>query len=302
MATKLPPLNSLRAFASAASHESFTKAAVELNVTQGAVSKQIAILEDYLGLNLFERKHQSLLLTKPAKKYLESVDAALKIVEQATLKIAKKSDKENLNISILPSLSNQWLMPRLADFKSLHPNYKINLQIGDSHVDFDKRQDTDFSIRIARKNSWPNFRVEKLIEENLICVCSPKLKAKHPIKNVADLLNRNLLLHTSRPDTWKNYLKNYGVKKIELTHDGGFQHFFMLIKAAKDGSGIALIPDFLIKEELQSGSLVKVFATSFKSGYSYYLINPKQKSYLQKIADFKNWIKKQLNHETTNNF
>ena len=216
MTAKLPPLNSLRAFASAAKHQSFTKAALELNVTQGAVSKQIAILEDYLGLNLFERKHQSLLLTKSAKKYLEAIDTALKIVEQATFKLTKKSDKEVLNISILPSLSAGWLMPRLEGFKKLHPYYKINIQIGDSHVGFDKREDTDFSIRIARKNSWPNFCVERLIEERLICVYSPKLKIKYPIKNTADLLKYNLLLHTSRPETWKNYLKSCGVKKTEI--------------------------------------------------------------------------------------
>lgn len=294
MAAKLPPLNSLRAFASAAKHQSFTKAALELNVTQGAVSKQIAILEDYLGVNLFERKHQSLLLTKSAKNYLEAIDAALKIVEQATSKLAKKSDKEVLNISILPSLSAQWLMPRLKDFKTLHPYYKINIQIGDSHVGFDKRVDTDFSIRIARKNSWPNFCVKKLLEERLICVYSPKLKIKPSLKSAADLLKYNLLLHTSRPDTWKNYLKSCGVKKTDINFDEGFQHFFMLIKAAEDGLGIALIPDFLIKNELETGSLVKAFSTNFKSGYAYYLINPKQRTHLQKIIDFKNWLSNQV--------
>jgi len=293
MVAKLPPLNSLRAFASAAMHESFTVAASELNVTQGAVSKQIAILENYLGLNLFERKHQSLSLTKAGRGYLESIDAALDIVEQATRKLVRRSDKETINISILPSLSNQWLMPRLEDFKSRYPHYKINIRIGDSHVGFDKRDDTDFSIRIARKNSWPNFCVEKLIEEKMICVCSPNLKIKHPIKSAADLLNQNLLLHTSRPD-WKNYLKTHGVKKAEINHDGGFQHFFMLIKAAKDALGIALIPDFLIKNELENGSLKKVFAADFRSGYSYYIINQKQKSHLQKIEDFKDWMKKKI--------
>jgi DNA-binding transcriptional LysR family regulator len=290
MTTKLPPLNSLRAFASAAKHKSFTRAALELNVTQGAISKQIAILENYLGLNLFERKHQSLLLTKPAEKYLEAIDTALKIVEQATTKLTNKTSKELITISILPSLSNQWLMPRLEEFKSLHPYYKISMLIGDGHVDFDKRDDVDFSIRIARKNSWPNFCVVKMWAEKLVCVCSPKLKAKHQIRSIHDLLNQNLLLHTSRPETWQNYLKFHRVKKTEINFNDGFQHFFMLLKAAKDGLGIALIPDFLIENELENGSLVKVFADIFKSGYSYYLISPKQKSHLQKIEDFKSWI------------
>ena len=292
MAQKLPPLNSLRAFAAAAKYESFTKAASELGVTQGAISKQICLLEDYLGLALFERKHQSLLLTKPAKIYLAAVEVALKGIEQATLKIAKKKgSKEEISINTLPSLSNQWLLPKLEKFKTEY-SYKINIAVGNDDVDFNKT-DTDIAIRISHKNRWKNLCVEKLLDEKLICVCAPKLKARHLIKSAADLTNQNFLQHSSRPLTWRDYLKSLGVKKFDLKHDGSFQHFFMLIKAAKAGLGIALIPDFLIKKELENGGLVKVFPASFKSGYAYYLINPKQKSHLQKVVDFKNWIKNQ---------
>lgn len=161
-------------------------------------------------------------------------------------------------------------------------------------MEFDKRDDTDFSIRIAKKNSWPNFCVERLIEERMICVCSPKLKIKYPIKTASDLLKYNLLLHTSRQDSWRNYFKTHGVKKTEIDYDGGYQHFFLLIKAAKDGLGIALLPDFLIEEELKNGTLKKVFSASYKSGYNYYMINPKQKSNMQKIEDFKGWLKESL--------
>ena len=295
MSQKLPPLNSLRAFVAAAKYESFTKAASELGVTQGAVSKQIQILEDYLGVTLFERKHQSLLLTKVAKSYLTSVEISLNNIEQATFKITKKKGvKEEININTLPSLSNQWLLPKLEQFKEKYP-YKINIAVGNDDVDFNKTN-TDIAIRISKKNGWKNFCVEKLLEERLICVCSPKLKTKNQIKNAADLINQKLLLHGCRPLTWRDYLKSLevkslGVKKFDLKHDGSFQHFFMLIKAAKDGLGIALIPDFLIKNELENGSLVKIFVDGFKSGYNYYLINPKQKSYLQKIVDFKSWVK-----------
>lgn len=289
MSKKLPPLNSLRAFATAAKYESFTKAASELGVTQGAVSKQICLLEDYLGLALFERKHQSLLLTKSAKIYLAAVEAALQSIEKATLKIAKKKDsQEEISINTLPSLVNPWLLPEIERFKKKYP-----YAIAASCADLDKN-DTDVAIRVVQKNKWKNFYVEKFLEEKLICVCAPKFKARHLIKNAADLTNHNLLLHSSRPLTWRDYLKSLGVKKFDLKADGSFQHLFMVIKAAKDGLGIALIPDFLIREELQNGSLVKVFAVGFKSGYSYYLINPKQKSHLQKVVDFKNWIKNQV--------
>jgi LysR family glycine cleavage system transcriptional activator len=293
MARRLPPLNSLRAFVEAAKYESFTKAASELGVTQGAVSKQINLLENYLGLNLFERKHQSLALTKLAKTYLASVNDALNSIEQATTRLAKKDNKKTLNISILPSLTPQWLIPMLNDFS---PLYDINVEIGSGYgtIDFDKNS-TDIAIRIGKEKDWKNFCVEKLIDEKLICACSPNyLTKKHSIKNAADLASRNLLNNTSRPFMWKNYLKSLGLRKLDIKHDVGFEHFFMLIEAAKDGAGIALLPQFLIKKELENGSLVIAFKPLFISGYGYYLIYPKQKAHSRKIEDFIKWAKKNI--------
>lgn len=300
MAKKLPPLNSLRAFASAAKFESFTKASSELGVTQGAISKQIGILEDYLGVNLFERKHQSLVLTKAAKKYLCAVDTALDTIEEATAKIIKKTNKEILNINTMMSLSNHWLLPMLDEFKTLHP-YNVNVEISkvsDGSLDFDKN-DTDISIRVGKASDWKNLSSEKLIDERLICVCHPKLKSK--IKSPADLLTQNLLAHTSRlhaqnsrSSNWEKFFKVIGLKNVKINHTSGFECFFMLIEAAKNGSGIILAPDFLVKKELESGHLVIACEGVLKSEYGYYLSHPKQKAHLQKIADFKKWIKNQM--------
>ncbi len=289
MTTKFPPLNSIKVFAIAAKHKSFTKAAAELNVTQGAISRQIAVLEDYLGRDLFERKHQSISLTKPAKEYLRSIDSALKIIEESSAKLTKKSSKEVINISILPSLSNQWFMPRLKKFKEQNPDYKINLFAADSHVEFDKRDDIDFSIRIAKGNCWKNFVVKLLAKEELICVCSPKL-IRSPLKKAEELLNYNLLLHSARPNSWNEFFKNNGIKNPEIEFKDGYQHFFMLIDAAKNGLGIALVPKFLVKNELQTDQLNLAFDKVFKSGYKYYLISQKQKEHLIKIKDFGSWI------------
>ena len=144
--------------------------------------------------------------------------------------------------------------------------------------------------------------LEDLVPENHIYRKFQTLWNLKPIRTelerieADDLVNQKLLLHGCRPLTWRDYLKSLEVKslrvkKLDLKHDGSFQHFFMLIKAAKDGLGIVLIPDFLIKNELENGSLVKIFTDDFESGYNYYLINPKQKSHLQKIVDFKSWVK-----------
>ena len=289
MTKKLPPLNSIKAFAVAAKHESFTKAAAELNVTQGAVSRQIAVLEDYLGIDLFERKHQSLLLTKPAREYLKSINLALKIIEESSAKLKTKSSKEVINISVLPSLSNQWLMPKIKKFREKNPNYKINLFIAKSHIELDKRENIDFAIRIAKGNNWKNFVVKILAKEELVCVCSPEL-IKAPLKKAVELLDYNLLLHNSRSTYWDEFLKKNGVKKTAIEFNDGYQHFFMLINAAKSGLGIALVPKFSVKDELQSGQLKLAFNKGYVSGYNYYLISPKQKSHLAKTKDFSDWI------------
>ncbi len=289
MTKKLPPLNSIKAFAVAAKHESFTKAATELNVTQGAVSRQIAVLEDYLGINLFKRKHQSILLTKPAKEYLKSIDLALKIIEESSVKLAKKSSKEVINIEVLPSLSSNWLIPKLKNFKEQNSGYKINLFIADVDAEFNNLKDLDFSFRLAKKNRWKSFVVKTLIKEELVCVCSPNL-IKSTLKKAEELLHYNLLLHGSRPNCWYEFFKSNSIKKVEIDFKDGYQHFFMLINAAKNQSGIALVPKFLVEDELQSGQLKLAFSKGFKSGYNYYLITPKQKSHLIKTKDFSDWI------------
>lgn len=290
MTRKLPPLNSLRAFTAAASNASFTKAALELGVTQGAISKQIKLLEEYLGLALFERKHQHLVLTKHGKKYLASISKALDTIEQATDKLILQPDaKDVLHINILPSLSSRWLIPMLDDFKNSHP-YTVKIETGDGAIDFDKTN-ADIAIRVAPKNNWKKFHTEIIMSEDLLPVCAPEFKSTHNINNINDLVKNSLLQHTSRPAMWEKYLQAVGYKGKNIKHVLGFEHFFMLIQAVEDGLGVALIPRFLIEKELEEGKLVIALHTNFKSDYKYYLIYPKQKASLKKIKDFARWIK-----------
>ncbi len=292
----IPPLNSLRAFVVAAKYKSFTKAAPALGVTQGAVSKQIHILENYLGFSLFERQHQNLVLTNSAKIYLASINEVFDIIERATSELTKKDDKNILNVNILPSLASRWLIPLITYFSN---KYNVNVEIGSGYdsVDFDSTN-TNIAVRIVKKGkSWKNCCTENIIEERLICVAAPKYLAKKSmLKNVnmCDLLNCNLLNNISRPLLWKNYLENLGLKNIDIKYKTGFEHFFMLIEAAKDSLGLALVPDFMIEKELAAGELVKVFNSSFASGYNYQLIYPKQKKGCKKIEDFIHWAKMDL--------
>lgn len=121
----------------------------------------------------------------------------------------------------------------------------------------------------------------------MICVCSPEFMAKHKIKTVASLINCHLLQHTSRLHTWEEFFKKNKIQKFSINSNVGFQHFFMLIKAAKSGHGVGLVPDFLVREELGKGDLVNIFEHKFNSGYKYYLISAKQKAHLRKIENFR---------------
>ena len=293
---KLPPLKSLRVFVTCAKTKNFSKAAAILNLTQGAVSKQIALLEDHLGLKLFARNFQSLDLTDAAKIYLKKIEKALLTIESATSEISssknKKKAKEILHINVMPSMSGVWLVPLLKDFKKKFPQYDVLMKIGDGEIDF-KKEGCDLAIRVSlQKNNpaWKKFVATKIMGEELLCVCSPKYKKDHKIKEAKDLLKCNLLGHTYRTQMWQKYLTHFGLKNLKLRHGNNFEHLFMLSEAAKNGMGVGLVPKFLIEKELKNKELVEAINSDFKSTYTYYALHLKQKNVAQKITDFANWI------------
>jgi len=283
---KLPPLNSLKAFEAAARSNSFTIAADELLVSQGAISKQIKNLESYLGIPLFKREHQKILLTNKAKLYLPAIRAALEMIENSTDEIISSSIQQNtIRINVLPSLSSKWLIPKLIEFNNLYPSIKAVIEIGDGPIDFIKNE-ADLYIRTSDNPDWHDVYVQKLMDENLIAVASPKLK----IKNPKSLLVQVLLQHTSRPDMWNDYLRAIGFQNFQIEHSIGFQHFFMLIRAVLDGMGVALIPRTLIEDELQSGSLEQVITAEYENQFSYYILCKNIKIEQSNVIKFKDWL------------
>ena len=291
MPRTLPPLNALKTFEAMSRHGNFTKAAEELGVTQGAVSKQVKILEDFLGVLLFQRKHQHVTLTKEGQLYLPSIQSALDTMEQATDQLLHNHRQaEVLHINILPSLSSRWLIPLLEDFRLKYPHISVNVSVGDGPVNFDTTH-ADIAIRVTPKNIWKQFHAEKIMGEELLPVCSPALKkGKHPIHTPDDLRHHPLIQHTSRPSMWPDYLKAIGYNHLTLKHNLGFEHFFMMIEAALDNMGVALIPRFLIEKELKEGRLVTAFNATYKSPYIYYFICPKHKFELRKTKIFRDWL------------
>ncbi|QFU22071.1 transcriptional regulator GcvA [Shewanella eurypsychrophilus] len=286
MHTSLPPLNSLLAFESAARHLSFSKAADELFVTHGAVSKQVKGLETYLGVPLFIRQHRKLLLTDDAQRYLIQVQSALQTINHATDEIKSQQMRaQTLAINVLPSLTINWFIPRMEEFKRRHPHLYVDLSIGDFAVDFDNSR-CDIAIRSAQHEpTGVNFI--KLMDEDLCLVCAPQLAEQ--LKRLEDINKMTLLKHTTRPELWPYWSQQVG---LTLTTDKkfGMEHFYMLSQAAAGGMGVALIPRFFIEEQLADGSLVIPFDAGFTSPYVYYLLTPKSSNLPLKAQAFIDWV------------
>ncbi|MCL1139150.1 LysR substrate-binding domain-containing protein [Shewanella pneumatophori] len=290
MYSHLPPLNALRAFEASARLMSFTLASKELFVTHGAISKQVKILEDFVGLPLFIRQHRSLKLTDEGERYFIHAQAALQTINNATSDlISQPLRTQTLAINVLPSLTISWLIPRMEEFKSRYPHLYVDLSIGDFEVDFNK---VNYDIAIRSSTTVPKAaNVMTLMDEDLCLVCSPALAEN--LLHITDINQMTLLQHTTRPGLWQLWAENIG---LELTTDKkfGVEHFYMLSQAAVSGMGVALIPRFFIEDELQTGKLVIPFETNadaqFTSPYRYYLLTPKSSNLPLKVQSFIDWL------------
>ncbi|PKG57571.1 LysR family transcriptional regulator [Shewanella sp. Choline-02u-19] len=286
MYSHLPPLNSLRAFEAAARLLSFTIASKELFVTHGAISKQVRILEEYVGTPLFIRQHRSLKLTDEGERYFVNVQSALQTINNATADLIDHPLRtQTLAINVLPSLTISWLIPRMEDFKSRFPHLYVDLSIGDFDVDFSSAK---YDIAVRSATSIPKgVNVMKLMDEDLCLVCSPELSQQ--LTSLESINQMTLLKHTTRPDLWQLWAEDVGIK-LTTKNKFGVEHFYMLSQAAVSGMGVALIPRFFIEDELKSGTLVIPFVAKFTSPYSYYLLTPKSSNLSLKVQAFIDWL------------
>ncbi|QLE85017.1 transcriptional regulator GcvA [Shewanella sp. Scap07] len=286
MSYTLPPMTTLRVFEAAARHQSFSLAAKELFLTHGAISKQIKQLENDLGCALFTRQHRQVSLTTAGQRYLLQIQAALATISRATTDIRTAgTDNQSLSINVLPSLTINWLIPRMEEFKQRYPHLYVDLSIGDFNVDFNQHR---YDIAIRSVTSAPQgCQYVKLMDEDLCLVCSPQLATT--LHSLNDINSLTLLKHTTRPELWPLWSKQVGVT---LNNDKkfGMEHFYMLSQAAVSGMGIALIPRFFIEQQLSDGSLVIPFDNHFTSPYSYYVLSPQAQRLPAKAQAFIDWL------------
>src|SRR4029079_18778228 len=254
MRPRLPPLNALKAFEAAARHESFTRAAEELCVTQGVVSHRVKALEGELAIKLFNRERQRLIITEAGKDYLTVVRDALYAIAFVTEQLLQRQNAGVLTVSTSPDFAAKWLVHRLGHFAEAHPGIDLRVSATLHHVDF-AREDVDLAVRHG-DGSWAGLDVARLSTEQLFAVCSPKLlEGRHRLSKPADVLKFPLLHLDDRKD-WAKWLEAAGVVDAELSHGPVLNRASMVIDAAVDAQGIALARTTLAAWDLINGRLV----------------------------------------------
>jgi len=288
MLRRLPPLNALEAFEAAARHESFTRAADELCVTQGAVSHQVKALEAGIGVKLFNREHQRLVITEAGREYLTVVRDALDRIALGTEWLVQRQNSGALTVSTSPDFAAKWLVHRIGRFCANHADTDLRISASMHHVDF-AREDVDLAVQHGDGN-WPGLHVVRLCAEQLFAVCSPRLVAgRHRISKPSDVL-KFPLLHLDERTDWSRWLEATGVLVAEPLHGPVLNHASMVIDAAVDGQGVALARTTLAAWDLLGGRLVRPFAAALPISKTYWIVCPKATATLPKITTFRDWL------------
>jgi LysR family transcriptional regulator, glycine cleavage system transcriptional activator len=288
MLRRLPPLNALKSFEAAARYESFTRAAEELCVTQGAVSHQVKALEEELGIKLFKREHQRLVITEAGRDYLAVVRDAFDRVAVGTARLVQRQNSGVLTVSTSPDFAAKWLVHRFGKFAEAHADIDLRISATMQHVDF-AREEVDVAVRHGDGN-WAGLDAVRLSSENLFPVCSPKLLAgRRRIAKPADVLKLPLLHLDSHKD-WSKWCEAAGIVDADLTRGPVLNRASMVIDAAVDGQGIALARTTLAAWDLINRRLVRPFDTILRLSKTYWIVCPKATSTLPKIAKFREWL------------
>jgi LysR family glycine cleavage system transcriptional activator len=284
----LPPLNPLKAFEAAARHNSLTVAAEELNVSQVAVSRQVRVLEDYMGVTLFRRLNRGIELTREGVLLFKGIAKAFQDIEDTTKHVSRRDQRNILAIQSYVTFSRGWLMPRLGDFHAAHPRIEVRLSSSPEAADFDT-DNLDAAIRGGDGN-WPGLHAEKLADMELIPVCSPSFLAAHPLNRIEDLSQVKLLHSMARPKDWPAWLASVGApltSKNRLL----FENSSLAYEGALMDLGVAIANRYFVQTQLNAGTLVTPFDHSCQTGESYYLTWPKDEPPSSPLLKFLDWIR-----------
>ena len=288
MLRRLPPLNALKAFESAARSESFTRAAEELCVTQAAVSQQVKALEATLGIKLFNRERQRLVITSAGREYLAVIRDALDRIAVGTERVVQRQSSGKLTVSTSPDFAAKWLVYRLSRFAEAYPGIELRVFATMQHVDF-VREEIDLAVRHG-DGTWVGLDAARLCSERLFPVCSPKLvSGRNRLVKPSDII-RFPILHLEDSKEWSRWFDAAGVTDADVSHGPVFNRASMLIDAAVDGQGVALARTTLAAWDLINGRLVRPLAISLRVFNAYWIVCPKATTTLPKIVTVRDWL------------
>ena len=296
MRRKIPSLQALACFDAAARHQSYTRAAQELALTQGAVSRQIGALEAFVGVALFQRTRHGVALTARGAEYAVQVASRLQGLEQDTLDVMAGQGGGGVQLAAVPTFATRWLIPRLPALSALHPELTVHIETRTRPFLF---ADTAFDAALyagtaEQVANWAGTQALRLLAEDMVPVHSPALaKAlalRQPLTPQA-IAALPLLQQSTRPTAWRQWFEAAGVAAPMALSGPRYELFSMTAAAAAQGLGLALVPSLLVEAELARGELVLACDQVLPGDRAYYLVQPERVEERPALGWFKAWLR-----------
>lgn len=285
-----PSISELQAFDATARHLSFTKAAIELFVTQGAVSRHVANLEAYLGVALFIRQNNAITLTEEGQQYLKHVRSGLHTLIDATQRFTLHSQQqETINISVPPTLASHFLLPRLADFYRQHPSTVVNFVPYEHSHNFMENDELDMAIQFG-EGEWPGTLSVYLTGKETCPLCTPAYAEEHKLSDINRYTEATLLQHAKVPLAWVHWFQDQKLPFATAHLGPRFDQYSLIIEAARLGYGVGLVPKCLTAAALTSGELISPLHSGQLAKQGYFLCIKKDKADTRMVRIFTAWL------------
>ncbi len=285
---KLPPLNALRAFEAAARHLSVKIAAEELCVTPGAVSQMLKILEEHLGVKLFDRVNRGINLTQAGRDYLPPIRNAFRQIAESSRRVALSADTGVLTVSVTPFFASAWLVPRMKSFQDAHPSIDLQILASSAVVDF-SRGGVDIAVRHGM-GRYPGLRSYRVVSVEMVPVAAPSLVERLGVPETPAELARWPHVHDADRKGWSLWFQAQGIDEVALPRGASFDDSSLLLNAVIAGQGAGLLPAAMVAFDMEEGRLARLAKATHMESFAYYLVYPETNHDRPKISAFKDWI------------
>ncbi|GJL93670.1 MAG: LysR family transcriptional regulator [Hyphococcus sp.] len=287
MVRSLPPLNAARAFEVAARHKNFSRAAEELGVTQGAVSKQIISLEEFIGAQLFERLPDGLVLTVEGRELASALTPAFDKLSDAFARYSRRAPRSRrFRLATVASFASQFMIPRLDVFEKDLPGIELEILTSDRAVDL-AREEIDLSVRFGG-GEWSGLVSTELVSGTLVPVCAPSLQVKE--KSAENILSTTRRLQVFANNEWRKWEKETGATITDASPPFIMEHFLVAMQAVLAGQGVAILPEIIVRDHISTGAMVQ-FAAEIEWQDTFHLAHLPNAERRPMVRDVIEWLK-----------